>query len=66
MKLWRDPKQKLLGDAQVNIASMQVGRRGAGGEALIAMSLDSPVGDDVLRRITADIGATEGRRIDLS
>lgn len=54
----------ILGDADVNIANMQVGRRTAGGEAIMAMSLDQSLGDDVLQRITAEIGAFEARSVD--
>lgn len=54
-----------LGEAQVNIASMQVSRREAGGEALIAMAVDSAVPPDVLDRITEAIGAVDARAISL-
>ncbi len=54
-----------LGDAGVNIATMQVGRREAGGEALIAMAVDSPVPADVVAEIAAVIGATDARALDL-
>ena len=53
------------GDAGVNIATMQVGRAEQGGEAVIAMGVDSPVPEDVVRDISKRIGATEGRRISL-
>ena len=55
----------VLGDAGVNIATMQVGRAEQGGEAVIAMGVDSPVPEDVVRDISTRIGATEGRRISL-
>lgn len=54
-----------LGDVGVNIASMQVGRRDAGGEALIGMTLDSAIPNGVLDEIAAEIGATTARQIDL-
>lgn len=41
----------LLGKAGVNIANMQVGRTSEGGEALMALAVDSPIPDDVLQRI---------------
>ncbi len=53
-----------LGDAGVNIATMQVGRREAGGEALIAMAVDGPVPADVVDEIAADIDAADVRAID--
>jgi len=55
-----------LGEAGVNIASMQVGRRAAGGEALIAMAVDSAIPPDVVDDIVAAIGATDARAIDLA
>ncbi len=55
-----------LGEAGVNIAAAQVGRSRVGGEAIMAMSLDDAVPDDVLERLVEQIGATEGRSIDLS
>ena len=38
----------ILGEAGVNIAAMQVARREAGGEALMTLTVDSPVGADLL------------------
>lgn len=54
-----------LGEANVNIATMQVGRREAGGEALIAMAVDSAVPTRVVEDIAARIGATDARSLDL-
>ncbi len=54
-----------LGDAGVNIASAQVGRREQGGEAIMALSLDDPAPPGVIDDITDEIGATEGRAISL-
>jgi D-3-phosphoglycerate dehydrogenase / 2-oxoglutarate reductase len=55
-----------LGEANVNIASMQVGRREAGGEALIAMTVDSAVPHDVVEDIAEAIGAADARALDLA
>jgi D-3-phosphoglycerate dehydrogenase len=55
-----------FGEAGVNIAAAQVGRREAGGEAIMALSLDEPVPREVLERITERIGAHEGRSITLA
>lgn len=55
----------ILGEGDVNIANMQVGRLTAGGEAIMVMSLDQPVGRHVLDRIVTDIGAFEARAITL-
>ncbi|MEE8599819.1 phosphoglycerate dehydrogenase [Euzebya tangerina] len=54
-----------LGDAQVNIASMQVGRTNTGGEALVAMTVDSAIPPDVLDDICDAIGATAVRAVNL-
>jgi D-3-phosphoglycerate dehydrogenase / 2-oxoglutarate reductase len=53
------------GEADVNIASAQVGRRSGGGEAIMALALDAPLTQDVLAVITERIGAHEGRSISL-
>jgi D-3-phosphoglycerate dehydrogenase / 2-oxoglutarate reductase len=55
----------ILGAEDVNIANMQVGRREAGGEAIMVLCLDQPVDPPTLDRITADIGAYEARAISL-
>ena len=55
-----------LGAARVNIASMQVGRREAGGEALIAMTLDTAIPAGVVEEIAELIGATDARAIDIA
>lgn len=54
-----------LGEAGINIASMQVGREAEGGEAVLAMSVDSAIPDSVMTAISEGIGAVEGRRIRL-
>ncbi len=55
----------ILGDAGINIASMEVGRKGAGGLALMGLTLDSPIPADVLARIGEAIGAEHARQITL-
>ncbi|MFE1168829.1 phosphoglycerate dehydrogenase [Nocardiopsis sp. NPDC058789] len=55
----------LLGDAEVNIAGMQVIRDQEGGKALIALTVDSAVPDDILTSISAEIDAEIARQIDL-
>jgi len=52
----------ILGDAGVNIAGMQVARREAGGEALMALAVDSAPGTDLLAAAGAAIGATTASR----
>jgi D-3-phosphoglycerate dehydrogenase / 2-oxoglutarate reductase len=44
----------LLGKAGVNIANMQVARHSEGGEALMALAVDSAIPQEVLRRIADD------------
>jgi D-3-phosphoglycerate dehydrogenase / 2-oxoglutarate reductase len=54
-----------LGEAGVNIAGAQVSRTTRGGEALMAVVVDSPVGADLLADIAGRIGAREARSADL-
>ncbi|AGL20474.1 phosphoglycerate dehydrogenase [Actinoplanes sp. N902-109] len=55
----------LLGAAGVNIAAMQVARREAGGEALMALTVDSSVDAELLSTVAAAIGADRGSMVDL-
>jgi D-3-phosphoglycerate dehydrogenase len=48
---------RLLGDAQVNIDSMQVARNEKGGQALVALTVDSAIPADVLSAICSEVGA---------
>ena len=57
---------KILGDAKVNIAGMQVSRDTKGGQALVALSVDSAVPGDVLDEIRDSISADMVRGVDLS
>jgi D-3-phosphoglycerate dehydrogenase len=56
----------ILGEAGVNIAAMQVARREAGGEALMTLTVDSPVGADLLDAAARAIGATGATTVDLA
>jgi D-3-phosphoglycerate dehydrogenase len=56
---------KVLGEAGVNIAGMQVSRDAKGGHALVAMTVDSAIPQPVLDEIVSAIGATDGRQVDL-
>jgi D-3-phosphoglycerate dehydrogenase / 2-oxoglutarate reductase len=57
----------LLGEAKVNIANMAVSRRSRSAHgALMALTLDSVPGHDVLERVVAEPGFTDVRFIDLS
>jgi D-3-phosphoglycerate dehydrogenase len=55
-----------LGEAGVNIAGAQVSRTTRGGEALMAVTVDSPVPPDLLSGIAGTIGAREARAADLN
>ncbi len=56
---------QILGDAQANIAGMQVSRTKPGGQALIVLTIDSAIGVDVLSRIGSEIGADTACAVDL-
>jgi D-3-phosphoglycerate dehydrogenase / 2-oxoglutarate reductase len=56
----------ILGGAGVNIAAMQVARRAAGGEALMTLTVDSPVAADLLAKAAEAIGATASSTVDLT
>ena len=55
----------LLGEHDINIATMEVGRKGAGGDALMGLTLDSPVPADVLASIADAIDAHTIRAVTL-
>ena len=57
---------KILGDASVNIAGMQVSRNEKGGQALVALSVDSPVPAEVLDEIRGAIDARVVRGVSLT
>ncbi|MDP9458761.1 MAG: phosphoglycerate dehydrogenase [Actinomycetota bacterium] len=54
-----------LGEAGVNIAGAQVSRTNRGGEALMAVIVDSPVPAELLDDIAGAIGARQARAADL-
>jgi D-3-phosphoglycerate dehydrogenase / 2-oxoglutarate reductase len=53
----------ILGDAEINIATMDVGRPSRGGTALMGLTLDSPVTAEVIERVRAEIEAGPARFI---
>jgi D-3-phosphoglycerate dehydrogenase len=55
----------ILGENGVNIAGMQVARREAGGEALMALNVDSSVDAELLSTVATAIGSTRGSIVDL-
>jgi D-3-phosphoglycerate dehydrogenase len=42
---------RLLGEADVNISSMQVGRSGPRGDALMLLSVDDPIPPELVARL---------------
>ena len=56
----------ILGDAAVNIGAMNLGRRAKGGEAMVVLSVDSPVGEDILTKLNDAIGARFLKSVHLS
>lgn len=56
----------ILGDAGVNIAGMQVARDAKGGQALVALSVDSAIPAETLAQLEAEIKAESVRAADLS
>jgi D-3-phosphoglycerate dehydrogenase len=56
---------RILGDAGVNIAGMQVSRDALGGHALVALSVDSEIPAEALADIEAAIDAISLRGVDL-
>ena len=55
----------ILGASKINIANMQVARDKAGGEALMALTVDSAIPSDVAAKIAAGIGARVSRSVSL-
>jgi len=55
----------VLGGADINIAAIRVSRETIGGEALMGLTVDSPIPPEVVRQIAAVAEATEARFIDL-
>ncbi len=56
---------QILGEAAVNIAGMQVSRQDKGGEALVALSVDSAIPADTLVQVGTAMDATTVRAVDL-
>lgn len=56
---------KAFGEANINIAGMQIAREKAGGEALSVLTVDSRVPDELLADVAAQIEATSMSHIDI-
>ena len=54
-----------LGKAGINIAGMQVARSAAGGDALMALTVDSQINEELLISVKKDIGAEVVRSVTL-
>ncbi len=54
-----------LGSSKINIAGMQVARESAGGSALMAITVDSPVSDAVAEAVKKETGAELVRSVTL-
>jgi D-3-phosphoglycerate dehydrogenase len=54
-----------LGKAGINIAGMQVARNAAGGAALMALTVDSQISDDLISSVKKEIGADLVRSVTL-
>ncbi len=55
-----------FGEAGINIASLQIARREAGGQALSVLTVDSPVPDDLLDEVRGAIQADLFRQIEIT
>ena len=56
---------RVLGEAGINIAGMQVARSAQGGEALVTLTVDSEIPQPVLTEIQEEIGAVSARTVNL-
>ena len=56
---------RLLGEADINIAGMQVVRDRQGGQALVVFTVDTAIPSGVLTDIGTEIGASDVRVVDL-
>lgn len=55
----------VLGEAGINIAFMQVGRRDQGGTAIMVMTVDNPIDDATLAKVAAVPGILDARVVKL-
>ena len=53
----------ILGEAGINVASMEVGRKEAGGLALMCLTVDSPIPPAVLDQVVQAVGMKSARSI---
>jgi len=55
----------ILGDAGINIAAMQVGRKEAGGQALMALNVDAALSPEMLEEIIAKAGMNDAWYVEI-
>lgn len=55
----------IMGEAEINIAAMQVARDRQGGNALLVLTVDTPVPSEILEKITNAVDASYGRVVNL-
>ncbi len=55
-----------FGEAGINIAGMQIARRAAGAQALSVLTVDSPVGDELLEEVRSAIHADLFQQIEIT
>jgi D-3-phosphoglycerate dehydrogenase len=55
----------VMGDSGINIAGMQVSRRGEGGDAMIVLTVDEAIAAADVASIVAGVGARTGCTVDL-
>lgn len=55
----------ILGEKRINIASMQVGRTKMGGEAVMGINVDAPVGNGLLQSIKEAAGVEDAWSVEL-
>ena len=55
----------IIGGAGINIAGMQVARSEAGGEALMALNIDSAISAEILAKVSQETGADLVRTVTL-
>ncbi len=53
----------LLGDSKINIASMDVGRESVGGKAVMVLSVDNLISEDIIKKVNKIEGITDTKLV---
>ena len=61
----RTTSKKILGEAGVNIAGMYVGREAVGKRAIMVLTVDEPVSEELLAEIKSSVQAESVRLVEL-